>query len=153
MSRMRPTADQASSRSRMRCTNKQTDQQNHKQLLSKIHSCIKGFFINFLSTHRIWWVRSQGATPTPTLLSCFAKEQSSRNVNPSNCFFCFAASLTTDQQTYDGQEGLPESPKSFLLSFILSENRAIGHKWFPVTILATTPMISCSPNEWVYRKE
>ena len=25
-----------------------------------------------------------------------------------------------DQQTYDGQEGLPESPKSFLLSFILS---------------------------------
>ena len=36
-------------------------------------------------------------------------------MNPSNCFFCFAASLTTDQQTYDGQEGLPESPKSFPL--------------------------------------
>ena len=140
--------NQASSRSRIRCTNKQTER------FTSASEDFSTFFPNSrpfskepcLGTTwdsslygQVWaqpqsyllrefgLVQSQGVTltPTATWLSYFAKEQSSRNVNPSNCFFCFAASLTTDQQTYDGQEGLPES---FLLSFILSENRAIGHK-------------------------
>ena len=71
--------------------NKQTDQLSHQGLLSKIHSCIKRFFINFLSTHRIWLVRSQRvtSTPTATFLSYFAKEQSSRNVSIELLFlFC-----------------------------------------------------------------